>query len=152
MHTRLLVCAVLFACWTAAIEARLFFLQVVDHADLMARADRQQMRTVNPPAKRGEIMDRNGRVLAYSVDADTLAADPSEIDDPDAWIGFHVDRAGSTTGTCSTSIPASARAVSGKALISASWRRSTTVRIPRASTRCATSVGSQCASVSLRNT
>jgi cell division protein FtsI/penicillin-binding protein 2 len=41
------------------------------------------MRTVNPPAKRGEIMDRNGRVLAYSVDADTLAADPSEIDDPD---------------------------------------------------------------------
>jgi len=83
MHTRLLVCAVLFACWTAAIEARLFFLQVLDHADLMARADRQQMRTVNPPAKRGEITDRNGRVLAYSVDADTLAADTSEIDDPD---------------------------------------------------------------------
>ena len=67
----------------SAIEARLFFLQVIDHADLMARADRQQLRTLNPPAKRGEIVDRNGRVLAYSVDADTIAADPSEIDDPD---------------------------------------------------------------------
>jgi cell division protein FtsI (penicillin-binding protein 3) len=83
MHTRLLVCAVFFACWTVAIETRLFFLQVIDYADLMARADRQQMRTLNPPAKRGEIVDRNGRVLAYSVDADTIAADPSEIDDPD---------------------------------------------------------------------
>ena len=49
----------------------------------MARADRQQMRTSSRPAKRGEIVDRNGRVLAYSVDADTIAADPSEIDDPD---------------------------------------------------------------------
>lgn len=80
---RVAVCAVLFMAWTAAIEARLVYLQVIDHADLMARADRQQMRTVTPPAKRGEIFDRNGRVLAYSVDADTVAADPSEIDDPD---------------------------------------------------------------------
>ena len=36
------------------------------------------------PAKRGEILDRTGRVLAYSVDADSVFADPSEIDDPDA--------------------------------------------------------------------
>ena len=83
LRGRLVVCAVVFAAWSAAIEARLVYLQVIDHADLMARADRQQMRTVNPPAKRGEILDRGGRVLAYSVDADTIAADPSEIDDPD---------------------------------------------------------------------
>ncbi len=80
---RIAICAVVFIGWTAAIEARLFYLQVIDHADLMARADRQQMRTVTPPAKRGEIFDRNGRVLAYSVDADTIAADPSDIEDPD---------------------------------------------------------------------
>src|SRR4051812_2168365 len=48
----------------------------------MARADRQQNRTVVPPAKRGEIVDRKGRLLAYSVDADTVAAVPNEIDDP----------------------------------------------------------------------
>jgi len=83
LRSRVVVCAGLFALWTTAIEARLVYLQVIDHADLMARADRQQMRTINPPAKRGEILDRNGRVLAYSVDADTIAADPTEVEDPD---------------------------------------------------------------------
>ena len=50
----------------------------------MARADRQQLKTIRLPAKRGEIVDRAGRVLAYSVDADTIAADPSDIEDPDS--------------------------------------------------------------------
>src|SRR5262249_57584999 len=50
----------------------------------LTRADRQQMRMLKAPAKRGEIVDREDRVLAYSVDADTIVADPSAIDDPDA--------------------------------------------------------------------
>src|SRR6266540_40450 len=92
VRSRLLVCAALLAVWTAGIEARLIYLQVIDHADLTARADRQQMRTFSPSAKRGEIFDRKGRVLAYSVDADTIAAVPSEIDDP-ADVGAQVCRA-----------------------------------------------------------
>ena len=84
VRSRLLVCAAVFGCWTLAIEARLLHLQVFQHEEMMARADRQQLRTFNPPAKRGEIFDRNGRVLAYSVDGDAIAADPSEISDPDA--------------------------------------------------------------------
>jgi cell division protein FtsI (penicillin-binding protein 3) len=83
IRSRALVCAVCLGLWTVGIEARLVYLQVIDHADLMSRADRQQMRTFNPPAKRGEIFDRKGRLLAYSVDADTIAAVPTEIDDPD---------------------------------------------------------------------
>jgi cell division protein FtsI (penicillin-binding protein 3) len=83
VRARLLVCAALLGAWTVGIEARLVYLQVVDHADLLNRADRQQNRTVTPPAKRGEIFDRKGRVLAYSVDADTIAAVPTDIDDPD---------------------------------------------------------------------
>ena len=82
IYARLVVCASLLALWTAAIEARLVYLQVLDRTDLVARADRQQNRTVMPSAKRGEIFDRNGRVLAYSVDADTIAAVPTDIDDP----------------------------------------------------------------------
>ncbi|HEX4566442.1 MAG TPA: penicillin-binding protein [Vicinamibacterales bacterium] len=82
VRARLLVCAVLLGLWTASIEARLVYLQVIEHADLLARADRQQNRTFTPPAKRGEIFDRKGRVLAYSVDADTIAAVPTDIDDP----------------------------------------------------------------------
>jgi cell division protein FtsI (penicillin-binding protein 3) len=79
----LVVCAGLFALWTVSIEARLVYLQVVEHAEMMARANRQQLRTVKLPAKRGEIVDRAGRVLAYSVDADTIVADPTEVEHPD---------------------------------------------------------------------
>jgi cell division protein FtsI (penicillin-binding protein 3) len=82
MRARLLVCAGALGLWTTGIEARLVYLQVIAHADLMNRADRQQNRTLYPPAKRGEIFDRKGRVLAYSVDADTIAAVPADIDDP----------------------------------------------------------------------
>ena len=83
MNSRLLVCAGLLAFWTVAIEARLLYLQVYAHADFTERANRQQMTTVTLSAKRGEILDRNGRVLAYSVDADTIAADPSQVQHPD---------------------------------------------------------------------
>ena len=83
LKSRMLVCAGLFAFWTVAIEARLIYLQVFAHAELTARANRQQMKTITPSAKRGEILDRNGRVLAYSVDADTIAADPAEVENPE---------------------------------------------------------------------
>jgi cell division protein FtsI (penicillin-binding protein 3) len=81
---RLVVAAVGFLAWSAVIEARLVYLQVVRHDDLMSRAERQQLRTVSAPAKRGEILDRSGRVLAYSVDADSIYAVPTDIADPDA--------------------------------------------------------------------
>ena len=83
MHGRLVVFALVFAVWTVGIEARLLYLQVFQHSALQARADRQQIKTVKLSPKRGEIFDRNGRLLAYSVDADTIAADPSKVTDPD---------------------------------------------------------------------
>ena len=82
LKRRLAVAAAGCVLWTAAIEARLVYLQIVRHADLSARAERQQMRTVTAPGKRGEILDRRGRVLAYSVDADSIYAVPSEIAEP----------------------------------------------------------------------
>ena len=83
LRSRLFVGAVIFGIWTTGIQARLIYLQVVERADLQARADRQHLRTLTAPAKRGEIVDRNGHVLAYSVDADSVFADPSEIEHPD---------------------------------------------------------------------
>jgi cell division protein FtsI (penicillin-binding protein 3) len=70
--------------WAVAIEARLVYLQVFRYSELAARAERQQSRTVEAPAKRGDILDRHGHILAYSVDADTIYAVPSEIGDAEA--------------------------------------------------------------------
>lgn len=83
LKRRVVWVAVLLACWAAGIEARLVVLQVVEHADLQARAERQQMRTQPAPAERGDILDRNGRVLACSVDSDSLYAVPTEIAHPE---------------------------------------------------------------------
>ena len=83
LKRRLVVAAAAFLLWSAAIEARLVLLQVIRHDELSARADRQQSRTIEAPAKRGDLLDRGGRVLAYSVDADTIYAVPTDIDDPD---------------------------------------------------------------------
>jgi cell division protein FtsI (penicillin-binding protein 3) len=83
MRARVMTAAAVFVLWTVSIQARLVYLQVIDHAGMQARADRQHMRTISAPAKRGEIVDRNGQMLAYSVDADSVFADPSEIEDPD---------------------------------------------------------------------
>ena len=78
---RVIVAAAIFAAWTIGIEARLVFLQVVSYADLSSRAEKQQLRTQTLPAKRGEIYDRRGRLLAYSVDADTIYAVPYDVED-----------------------------------------------------------------------
>jgi cell division protein FtsI (penicillin-binding protein 3) len=85
LRRRILIVAGALAVWVTGIEARLVYLQVFEKADLMARAERQQERTQSAPAKRGDILDRRGRVMATSVDADTIFAVPNEIDDaPDA--------------------------------------------------------------------
>jgi cell division protein FtsI (penicillin-binding protein 3) len=80
LRRRLVVVASAVALWVAGIETRLIYLQIFENADLLARAERQHERTQSAPAKRGDILDRRGRVLATSVDADTIYAVPSEID------------------------------------------------------------------------
>ena len=79
---RLYVCAVVLALWSVAIFGRLLYLQVLQHEDFARRADKQQQRTVEAPAKRADIVDRNGQLLAYSVEADTIYAVPTDIGDP----------------------------------------------------------------------
>jgi cell division protein FtsI (penicillin-binding protein 3) len=79
LQQRLTIAVVVIIAWSAVIEARLVYLQILSHDDLVARAERQQLRTQTVPAKRGEIYDRRGRLLAYSVDADTIYAVPVEI-------------------------------------------------------------------------
>lgn len=83
VRSRVIVCAVAFAIWTGGIEGRLVYLQVFKRAEMAALADKQRLNTLEVPARRGDILDRNGRVLAYSVDADSIFADPSEVENPE---------------------------------------------------------------------
>ena len=82
MRRRLLVGGVVFAVWAIAIEARLSYLQISQYDKLVLRAERQQNRSVKTDPKRGEIVDRKGRDLANSVDADNIYAIHTAIDNP----------------------------------------------------------------------
>ena len=81
LSRRLSVAAGVLVFWVLAIEVRLVVLQVWQHEELSVRAERQQSETQKTPGKRGEIFDREGRLLAYSVDADTIYAVPTDVVD-----------------------------------------------------------------------
>src|SRR6266850_1811869 len=81
LKRRVVVAAGLLGLWVLVVEARLVYLQIFRYADLTARAARQQSGTRTTPAKRGDILDRRGHLLATSVDVDSIYAVPSAIHD-----------------------------------------------------------------------
>jgi cell division protein FtsI (penicillin-binding protein 3) len=85
LRQRIVIIAVSLGVWALGIELRLAYLQIVQHTDLVARAERQQTSSIPVPAKRGDIVDRKGRVLATSVDADTIVV-PPRIANPEAAV------------------------------------------------------------------
>ncbi len=66
----------------ALVAGRLVYLQVVDRADLTARAERQQQRVVTLEAKRGTIFDKQKRELAVSLEVESVYGVPSDIENP----------------------------------------------------------------------
>ncbi|MCL4811695.1 MAG: PASTA domain-containing protein [Vicinamibacteraceae bacterium] len=84
VRRRALVLGVLLLLWGAGIQARLVYLQVVDHDQYVQLAERQHTRTIKIAGKRGALLDRHGRLLAYSVDGDAVFAEPPRITDRDA--------------------------------------------------------------------
>ncbi|MEX2549659.1 MAG: penicillin-binding protein 2 [Nitriliruptoraceae bacterium] len=67
---------VIFLVLVLASAAKLVEIQVVDADALSAMSERQRARTLDLPATRGRIYDRDGDVLATSVHAATVYADP----------------------------------------------------------------------------
>ena len=64
------------------IAGRLVQLQGLDRSTYAAMAERQRLHTVALTAPRGEIVDRDGRPLAETVDARDVYADPTKVSDP----------------------------------------------------------------------
>ena len=67
--------------WTTGVFGRLSYLQLIKHGEYLARAQRQQQRTIEITPKRGIIYDRNMRALAMSVPVKSAFAVPAEIAD-----------------------------------------------------------------------
>ncbi len=98
LRKRTTIAAILVGAWIVGIEARLIVLQVVERADLVARATRQQMSRSNAAAKRGDILDRRGQVLATSVSTDSIYAVPSAIEDATGVVTAICNAFGDCTG------------------------------------------------------
>jgi cell division protein FtsI (penicillin-binding protein 3) len=78
---RLLQLFAFLAAWGVITVARLAQIQLARHDDYVARAQRQQERTLALSPLRGSILDGRGRVLAESVAAVSIYADPQAITD-----------------------------------------------------------------------
>lgn len=74
----------LFACGFLAAIGRSFYLQVLQHEQLVKRAERQHHRTIPITPARGGIFDRTGAPMAVSLEMDSLYAEPKRINDPGA--------------------------------------------------------------------
>jgi cell division protein FtsI (penicillin-binding protein 3) len=77
---RLAVVAVLAVVGYGGLLLRAAQLQTLDSEWLRARYERQTSATVRLGPLRGEIADRNGRLLAGSADAESVAASPRRIE------------------------------------------------------------------------
>ena len=79
-RSRLVTCCIVLG-WLV-LMARLIHLQAAQRQLLNHRVTRQSRFTETISARPGEILDRNGQVLAMTVTRDSLYAVPNEIEDP----------------------------------------------------------------------
>src|SRR5262245_825998 len=61
---------------------RLVSLQVLQAAELTARADRQHQKSVTLEGARGAVTDRHGKVLAMNVEVPSIFGVPTSLDSP----------------------------------------------------------------------
>ena len=82
MRLRLMLVALSLGLWSLLVLGRLFQLQLLERDSFARQASRQGERTITLDPRRGNILDRNLKPLAVSVDAESIYAVPQEIRDP----------------------------------------------------------------------
>ena len=80
-RTRVLVIGLTVAVAFGLIVARLVWLQIVRHDELLAQAESNRTAIIPVVPNRGQIVDREGRVLATNYSAYTLEITPSQVED-----------------------------------------------------------------------
>jgi cell division protein FtsI (penicillin-binding protein 3) len=76
---RILFVAVGLVVWMLVIGGRLVQLQIHRHDELASRARNQQLSSIETAPTRGQVLDRQGRELARSLDTESFYSDPSEV-------------------------------------------------------------------------
>jgi penicillin-binding protein 2 len=76
---RVLVASIVVVVCFSLVTARLYYLQVTRHEDLLAQAENNRTAVVPIVPNRGLILDRNGIVLATNYSAYTLEVTPSKV-------------------------------------------------------------------------
>ena len=90
------VIQVLFLTLFAFVALRLVWLQVFQARELSQAAEDRRTNVVTLHARRGTIYDRNGNVLAMSVECRTIYANPQDIENPARIAQILASRLGGT--------------------------------------------------------
>jgi len=81
--TKILIAFGLLMTFFAVVGLKLVELQVVNHDDWVAQAESIQIREVVQTQPRGRIFDRNGTLLAFDVEATSIALDNYHMTKPE---------------------------------------------------------------------
>jgi len=80
---RIVMVGSIFGLLFLTVVGRSFYLQILQHENLVKKADKQHQHKVDLTPARGSILDRNGTTLAESIHMDSCYAEPRRIKDVD---------------------------------------------------------------------
>lgn len=86
IHSRLIALVILLGLLALILLSRVWYLQVYDNERFEVLSKDNRVRLVPVPPVRGQIFDRNGKVLAENVPVFTLEILPKEVKDMDALL------------------------------------------------------------------
>lgn len=81
IESRLWVLMLGVLCFVGIFETRLFYLQVIRGDELRQRSEKNSIRTLRLEAPRGEVVDRDGKLLATTRPAFDVRMIPSDVQD-----------------------------------------------------------------------
>ena len=82
LRLRILIIYVLFCVLFLVVLARAYHLQIIRHDEIVAVVERYQQEIVELEPLRGMIEDRTGRLLALSIELDSVYIHPHKIERP----------------------------------------------------------------------
>ncbi|HEY3307704.1 MAG TPA: penicillin-binding protein [Desulfuromonadaceae bacterium] len=80
-RVRIVIIGTFFGLLFLVVTGRAFYLQILQHEELVKKAEKQHQRVVPLTPARGAILDRNGTPLAVSVEMASCYAEPHHIQD-----------------------------------------------------------------------